>query len=255
MSKIPVDYNLSETEKLLKKMMELPLNQAHVNKGKKGRAKGSKNYTSTPYGTQINEYGFEFTREERESWRQAVNRLKRKQKTFTNQKGDVKFKELVLKFYQPNQGLRGNYSTSMTQFRDREDFEKSLERVNKYTKADYIERDVKHHVMENYAKMIELTGMYKAKDMAEYVRNMDYKEFMERTVDFLGEDFAYMNSSLQDEDDEYMQKLVHRIGYGENGFVKTEDGTYKDRKLIEKEQLIEKTIKRKSSKTPKTKKG
>lgn len=255
MSKIPVDINLSETEKLLQKMMELPLNQAHTNKGKKGRAKGSKNYTTTPYGTQINEHGFEFTKEEREAWRQAVNRLKRKQKTFTNQKGDVKLKELILKFYQPNQGLRGNYSTSMTQFRDRDDFEKALARLNKYTKADYVERDVKEHVMENYAKMLEMTGIHNAKDIADYVRNMDYKEFMERISDFVGEDFAYMNSSLQDEDDEYMQKLIHRIGYGENGFIKTNDGKYLDKKLVDKTKTKEKTKKRKPSKTPKSKKG
>ena len=245
---------VSDTELLLEKMMKLHENPVYKNRGKKGRAKGSKNYQDLGDGFYQNSQGFVFSREEREAWRQAVNRLKRKQKGFNNGKGDIKMKELILRFYKPNEGMRGNYSTSMEQFRDREQFEKSLKRLNNYTKPDYVERDVKDHVMKNYAKMIELTGMRNAKDMAEYIRNMDYREFMERMADFLGEDFAYMNSSLQDDDDEYMQKIINRMGYGENGFVKTKDGSYKDRTLLEKPQLEEKVPKRKTPKTSKRKK-
>lgn len=235
-------------------MLALPKNRATQGKGKK---KGTKNYTKIGDGVLKNEHGFEFDKSEKESWRQAVNRVKRKQKSLTNGKGNKELKELTIKIY-GRSGLLGNYSTSMSQFQSREQFEKALERLNNYTKADYVEKDITNHVKENYAKMIEKSGMLASREMAVHIRNMGYIEFMERLADDIGEDFAYMNSDFQDEDDEYIQGIMNRIGFGNNAYIKDSDGQYRDKNLIkqrekEKAKTEPKTPKKtKSKKTPKS---
>lgn len=218
-------YNMSgknqrqkEAERMIKSLesglLAQKKNKKRQSSGHTGRTKGDKNVKSLGDGQFINQHGVEFSASERESLRQAVNSVKRKQKRILS---DTSGKYEGMKAYLTSNdgsltGILGQFSTSMNQFETREALENMIARLNRMKARGY-ETKIMNQTKENYIKNLEPT--FKGKDDAflEHLKKMSPTEFFNRRGSHLTDDFLYVNSKPREMDDIYIVDLVHSFGW------------------------------------------
>ena len=98
----------------------------------------------------INEYGVEVTFEEQEEYRQLVNRAKRKSKNIQSKWGTSSYSNFAKPF--------GNFSTSITDFKTRKEFEFRKQVLENFNKRDSL-KDYSQTAKENIFNILDAMGV------------------------------------------------------------------------------------------------
>ena len=207
----------------------------------KGRIKGTKNadkiYLNGELVGKVNQYGVEFTLDELEKLRQAVNSVKRKAK---NLKAKNNYESLILgqdeygKLRSDRDYLFATHSYSMAQFKTKEAYHNYMERLERMKKRNYV-KDVINDMKERYAKSIE-NGIGNKK-MANHIRTMSDVEFSVRVGMGVFEQITFMYNP--DDYDSMVAKVKNRMGYGE-GSLQVDLSKYEKKKPKQKKQTKKK---------------
>lgn len=217
------------------------LNRRYIPEKGKGRIKGTKNadkiYVNGKLVAKVNQYGVEFTIDELEKLRQAVNSVKRKA---NNLRKKNNYESLILgqdefgKLRSDKDYLFATHSYSMAQFRTKEAYHRYMERLEKMKKRNYV-KDVINDMKERYAKSIE-NGIGNKK-MANHIREMTDIEFSVRVGMGVFEQITFMYNP--DDYDSMVAKVKNRMGYGE-GSLQVDLSKYEKKKPKQKKQTKKK---------------
>ena len=220
------------------------LNRKYVPEKGKGRIKGTKNakkiYDDGKLVGKVNQYGVEFTTQEIEDLRQAVNSVKRKAKRLKEKKDHESLILGVDEFgnlRSDRDYLLSTHSYSITQFKSKQAYINYMERLNKMRQRGYV-KDVIHDMKERYAKSIE-NGIGNKK-MANHIREMSNVEFSVRVGMGVFEQITFMYNP--DDFDSMVAKVKNRMGYGE-GSLQLDISKYEKKKPKQKKQTKKKGIK------------
>lgn len=217
------------------------LNRRYIPEKGKGRIKGTKNadkiYVNGKLVAKVNQYGVEFTLDELEKLRQAVNSVKRKA---NNLRKKNNYESLILgqdefgKLRSDKDYLFATHSYSMAQFRTKEAYYRYMERLEKMKKHNYV-KNVINDMKERYAKSIE-NGIGNKK-MANHIREMSDVEFSVRVGMGVFEQITFMYNP--DDFDSMVAKVKNRMGYGE-GSLQVDLSKYEKKKPKQKKQTKKK---------------
>lgn len=152
-----------------------------------GRAPGQKNLKKTDAGTLLNQYGVEFTPEERKALERTVNTANRKRTRMLKEEAKLPRKirgvdsgDTVGSLHlmgKESDFILSRKTKSLQRFRDRESFDRYMENLHKVNSKDYLTDRIRLY-KRNHMKAIENAFGDDAKDIVMKIRMMKPKDYM-----------------------------------------------------------------------------
>lgn len=160
-----------------------------------GRQKGRKNLKKLENGNLQNQYGVEFTQEDKKKLESMVNRANRKRMQMLEKEGDLprlvggkdtgqKVSQLQL-MGKESDFILARKSKSMQRFKSREDFEKYLSNVERSLSPDYIDERTRLYKKSHITALKNAFGA-EATDIITQIQFMkpeDYRELIQSDED------------------------------------------------------------------------
>ena len=203
----------------------------------KGRIKGTKNakkiYVNGKVTGKINQYGVEFTLQEIEDLRQAVNSVKRKA---NNIKKKNNYESLFLgqdefgNIRSDKDYLFSTHSYSITQFRSKEAYHRYMERLEEMRGRNYVKNNI-HEMKRRYTQAVDKE--LKNPNVTKHIMDMSDEEFAIRIGLGIFEQITFIYNP--DDYDGMVSKVLNRMGYGE-GSLQVDVSAYVKKKPKQKKQ-------------------
>lgn len=180
-----------------------------------GRSKGRKNLVKLPGGAVQNQYGVDFTENEKKALERAVNKANRTRKKMIAELGGLPTSSggtvgQLLLMGKENDFIISRKSKSLQQFKSRESFEsyiKNLERVNSPTYLDDRARLYKRNLSQAIKNAY---GYEDSKDILMKIRTMKPREFMKLVATDETLEISYMYNP--NGDDEKLNEIRDSLG-------------------------------------------
>ena len=213
------------------------LNRKYKPEKGKGRIKGTKNakkvYVNGKLTGKINQYGVEFTLQEIEDLRQAVNSVKRKA---NNVKKKNNYESLFLgqdefgNIRSDKDYLFSTHSYSITQFRSKEAYHRYMKRLEEMRSRNYVKNNI-HEMKRRYAQAVDKE--LKNPNVTKHIMDMSDEEFAIRIGLGIFEQITFIYNP--DDYDGMVSKVLNRMGYGE-GSLQVDVSAYVKKKPKQKKQ-------------------
>lgn len=193
------------------------LNRKYKPEKGKGRIKGTKNtkkiYDKGKLVGKVNQYGVEFTTQEIEDLRQAVNSVKRKAKNIRKKNDYISLflgQDEFGNLRSDKDYLFSTHSYSLTQFRSKEAYHRYMEHLGIMRQRDYVKNNI-HEMKRRYALAVEKE--IKNPDVTKHIKNMSDEEFAVRVGLGIFEQITFIYNP--DDYDGMVSKVLNRMGFGE----------------------------------------